>query len=95
MLVQPRQRLDLLQLALGLKTASKIVEGEEAPRQRPQSNAFSELMNAQFAQAASVLPRPVQKQRVPVQLPPKREQPDRERRGREESAGQQRRSAWA
>lgn len=95
MLVQSRQRLDLLQLVLGLKTASKVSEDEDAPRLRPQPNAFSDLMNAQFAQATSALPRPVQKQRPPAKSPPKREPPDRERRGRESSSGQQRLSAWA
>lgn len=94
MLVESRQRLDLLQLALGLKTAVKVGDDEEAPRLRSQANAFSDLMNAQFAQAASVLPRPVQKPRPPAKAS-LREQPDKDRRSRENSSGQQRRSAWA
>ncbi len=96
MIVQQRQRLDLLQLALGLKVVTKRNDEEEAPRQRPQTNAFTDLLNAQYAQAASALPRPLQKPRPPAKSAPKREQPERERRGNgEHPPGQQRLTAWA
>lgn len=96
MMVESRQRLDLLQLILGLKTVTKLSTDEEAPRQRPQPNGFSDLMNAQYAQAVSVLPRPTQKPRPPAKSPPKREQQERDRRGNgEQRQGQQRLSAWA
>ena len=96
MIIQARQRLDLLQMALGLKAISKDRDEDEAPRARPQTNAFTDLLNTQYAQAASVLPRPAQKPRATPKTPSKREQPNREHRGNgEQRPEQQRLSAWA
>ena len=94
MMIQSRQRLDLLQMALGLRTVVKDRDEEEVPRPRTQPNAFSDLLNTQYAQAASILPKPAEKTRVTPKPPAKREQPSRDRRGEsDQRPGQQRLSA--
>lgn len=93
MMIQSRQRLDVLQLVLGLKNAGRATDEAETPRLRPQPNAFSDLLNAQYAQAASVLPRPIQKTRAAAKPPAKRASPQKEH--REHPPGRQRLSAWA
>ena len=96
MMIQSRQRPDLLRMALGLKIVSRVSDEQDAPRLRPPSNAFTDLLNAQSAQAANALPRPAQKPRPAAKSPPKREQPGRERReSGDHQPGQQRLSAWA
>jgi len=97
MMIPSRQRLDLLQMALGLRIVVKDREEEEdAPRLRPHTNAFADVLNAQAAQAASVLPRPLQKPRPTPKPPAKRDQPDRDRRNDGgHRPGQQRLSSWA